>query len=103
MFVRILAFHCDQCISYEITMNDHQARKISKIKMVIFGLQLWETYYLDHNKRPSFLQTFHKNLLQVIMTNRQEITQVSSLIASLFWCWLPAVYGACVETHRIPA
>ena len=29
--------------SYEITMNDYQARKIDEIRNVIFGLQLWET------------------------------------------------------------
>ena len=41
----MLAVHCDQNISYEITMNDGcQARKINEIRNVIFSLQLWEIF-----------------------------------------------------------
>ena len=34
----------DQNNSYQITMNGYQARKITEIRNVIFGLQLWETF-----------------------------------------------------------
>ena len=38
MFVRMLTVHCDQNDSYEITMNVCEAREISKIRNMIFGL-----------------------------------------------------------------
>ena len=40
MFVRMLALHCDENNSYEITMNCYQARKMTEIRNVIFGLHL---------------------------------------------------------------
>ena len=40
MFVRMLAVHCDQNNSYEITMNVFQVRKINDIRNVIFGLAM---------------------------------------------------------------
>ena len=39
MFVRMLTVHCDQNISYEITINGFQVRKINEIRNVIFGLR----------------------------------------------------------------
>ena len=44
MFVRMMAVHCDQNNSYEITVNGYQARKIIEIRNVIFGFQPWEMY-----------------------------------------------------------
>ena len=43
MFVRMLAVHCDQNDSHEITMNGYQARK-NEIKNIIFSLQLWKIF-----------------------------------------------------------
>ena len=36
MFVRMLAFHCDQNNSYEITLNGFQVRRINEIRNVTF-------------------------------------------------------------------
>ena len=36
MFVKIVALHCDQDNSYQISMNGYQARKINVIGNLIF-------------------------------------------------------------------
>ena len=42
MFARMLAVYCNQNNIDEITMNGYQARKISKIRNLIFGLKIQE-------------------------------------------------------------
>ena len=34
MFVRMLAFHCDQNNSYQVTTNGYRARKINEIRKI---------------------------------------------------------------------
>ena len=40
----MLAVYCNQNNIDEITMNGYQVRKISKIRNLIFGLKIWETF-----------------------------------------------------------
>ena len=38
MFISMLTVHCDQNDNYVIAVNGYQARKVSEIRKVIFGL-----------------------------------------------------------------